>query len=50
MIPLLALDVPARVGKLKALGNAIVPQLAAEFVAAFLEAEADGFVELREAA
>jgi DNA (cytosine-5)-methyltransferase 1 len=33
----LAHGVPARVGKLRAAGNAIVPQTAAEFVKAFLE-------------
>jgi DNA (cytosine-5)-methyltransferase 1 len=33
-IPLLADGVPARVGKLRAYGNAIVPPLAAEFIAA----------------
>jgi len=36
----LAHGVPARVGKLRAYGNAIVPQVAAEFVAAWLEEEA----------
>ena len=35
---LLAHNVPARVGKLKALGNAIVPQVAAEVIAAYMEA------------
>ncbi|MEQ1519702.1 MAG: DNA cytosine methyltransferase [Aestuariivirga sp.] len=34
---LLAHGVPARVGKLRAFGNAIVPQLAAEFIAAYAE-------------
>jgi DNA (cytosine-5)-methyltransferase 1 len=34
----LAHGVPARVGKLRAAGNAIVPQLAAEFVRAYVEA------------
>ena len=38
MIPLIAANVPARVGKLRALGNAIVPQVAAEFIAAYLDA------------
>ena len=35
---LLAHGVPARVGRLRAYGNAIVPQLAAEVIAAFMEA------------
>ena len=35
----MAYGVPERVGKLRALGNAIVPQLAAEFIAAFLECD-----------
>lgn len=33
----LAHGVPARVGKLRGYGNAIVPQVAAEFIAAFME-------------
>jgi DNA (cytosine-5)-methyltransferase 1 len=37
-IRLLAHGVPARVAKLRAFGNAIVPQLAAEFIAAYREA------------
>jgi DNA (cytosine-5)-methyltransferase 1 len=36
----LAHGVPGRVGKLRAYGNAIVPQVAATFVRAFMEAEA----------
>jgi len=36
-ICLLANGVPARVGKLRAYGNAIVPQVAAEVIAAFME-------------
>ena len=39
MIPLIAANVPARVGKLRAFGNAVVPQVAAEFVKAFMECE-----------
>jgi DNA (cytosine-5)-methyltransferase 1 len=37
-VRLLANGVPARVGKLRAYGNAIVPQVAAEVIRAFLEA------------
>ena len=37
-IRLLAHGVPARVGKLRAYGNAIVPQVAAEVIAAYMEA------------
>ena len=36
-IPLLAHGIPARVGRLRAYGNAIVPQVAAEVIAAFIE-------------
>jgi len=38
-LPLLAHGVPARVGRLRAYGNAIVPQLAAEVIGAYLDAE-----------
>lgn len=38
ILQLLENDIPARVGKLRALGNAFVPQVAAEFVQAYLEA------------
>jgi DNA (cytosine-5)-methyltransferase 1 len=37
-VRLLAYGVPARVGKLRAFGNAIVPQVAAEVVRAYMEA------------
>jgi DNA (cytosine-5)-methyltransferase 1 len=37
-LPLLAHGIPARVGRLRAYGNAIVPQLAAEMIAAFMDA------------
>ncbi len=37
----LANGIPARVGRLRAYGNSIVPQLAAEFIRAFLDAERD---------
>lgn len=36
-LPLLAHGIPGRVGKLRAYGNAIVPQLAAEMIAAYME-------------
>jgi DNA (cytosine-5)-methyltransferase 1 len=38
-VRLLANGVPARVGKLRAYGNAIVPQVAAEVIKAFMECE-----------
>ncbi len=38
-LPLLAHGVSGRVGRLRAYGNAIVPQLAAEVIAAFLDTE-----------
>jgi hypothetical protein len=38
----LAVNYPARVGRLRAYGNAIVPQVAAEFIRAFLETERTG--------
>jgi hypothetical protein len=37
-LPLLAHGVSARVGRLRAYGNAIVPQLAAKVIGAFMEA------------
>jgi DNA (cytosine-5)-methyltransferase 1 len=36
-VRLLAHGIPARVGKLRAYGNAIVPQIAAEVIKAFME-------------
>lgn len=35
----LAYDVPKRVGRLRAYGNAIIPEVAAEFIMAFMETE-----------
>ena len=37
MIPLLERGVLSRVGKLRAFGNAIVPQVAAEVIGAYLD-------------
>lgn len=39
-IPLLGVAIPARVGKLKGFGNAIVPGMCAEVIMAFMESEA----------
>jgi DNA (cytosine-5)-methyltransferase 1 len=38
----LATGLPDRVGRIRGFGNAIVPQLAATFIRAFLEAEKEG--------
>jgi hypothetical protein len=37
-LPIVAHGIPARVGKLRAAGNAIIPQVAAEFIQAYAEA------------
>lgn len=49
-IRLLAHGVPARVGRLRAYGNAIVPEEAAQVIGAYLDAEASGMIDLKEAA
>ncbi len=41
-LPLLADGIPARVGRLRAYGDAIVPQLAAEVIAAYLDTATNG--------
>lgn len=47
-LPLLANGVRNRVGKLRGYGNAIVPQVAAEFIKAYMNIDGDLYVEVKE--